>query len=226
MPSATKRRKIDELMEKASDALRQMSYFEAERMALKALNMAWQNRDWERMARIVLPLQEARRQRYQKALDVGTITVIDEQPITEEMAVEAGCYLVQPPLVGADGRRLRLAGQHRDVPVAVLCREPTTQLGLVPIVATIPGKSFRVKVRPPADREHPDPAWFTSAMQDVGDAALQCIDPDKAVDRRIEALMEMLDAIPLHEGLHQALEEACREAMHELAGHESSDAAT
>lgn len=225
--SAAKRRKIDELMEKASDALARMSWFEAERLAIRALSLAWQHRDFERMARIVLPLQESRRQRFQKALDAGAdgVAVVDQPPDGEELSVVPGCYLVQPPLVGADARRLRVAALQRDVPVAVLCREPATQLGLVPVVSTIPGKSFRTKMPPPKNREQPDLAWFVDALEELGNAAMHAIDPEKAVDRRIEALLEMLDALPEHEGLHQMLEEACREAMHVHADDASSGAA-
>ncbi|MCZ6834346.1 MAG: hypothetical protein O7G85_01095 [Planctomycetota bacterium] len=224
MTSLSKQHKIDELMEKASHALARMSYFEAERFAVKALNMAWQQREYERMARIVLPLQEARRQRYQQALDIGTIRFMDDETISEEMQVDEGCYMVRPPKVGADGRRLRLAGLHREIPVAVVCHEPVTQLGLIPIVSTIPGKSYRVKVRPPADRDNPDMAWFASAIEELGDAALQIIDPARPAERRIETLMEMLDAIPEHEKIHQVLADTCRELMHENAEDASSGA--
>lgn len=220
-----KRRKIDDLMEKASEALGQMAYFEAEHMALKALNMAWQRNDFERMTRIVLPLQEARRQRFQQALEAGSITIVDETPITEDIALEPGCYLVFPPLVGADARRLRLAGLTRDIPVAVVCLEPRTQLGLFPVVATVPGKSFRTKIKPPKDPENIEMAWFAGALEDLGDATLQTIDPEKSVERRIEAILEMLDAMPEHEGLHQVLERTCREAKHELAPDASSSEA-
>lgn len=50
-------------MEQASVALVERRYFEAERLALQALRKAHAARDYERMARIVLPLQEARRQK-------------------------------------------------------------------------------------------------------------------------------------------------------------------
>lgn len=225
MSDAMKRRKIDDLMEKASEALGQMAYFEAERMAFKALHMAWQRNDFERMARIVLPLQEARRQRFQQALDTDSITVVDEAPITEDIELEPGCYLVLPPLVGADARRLRLAGLTRDIPVAVVCLEPRTQLGLFPVVATVPGKSFRTKIKPPKDPENIEMAWFAGALEDLGHASLQTIDPEKTVERRIESLLEMLDAMPAHEGLHQVLEKTCREAMHELTPDASSSEA-
>jgi len=223
---AAKRKKIDELMEKASAALAHMRWFEAERLAHKALIMAWQHRDVERMARIILPLQEARRQRFQKALDAGHVTVVDRAPIAEDIKVEPGCYLVGPPLVGADARRIRLAALVQESPVIVLCREPVTQLGLVPVVTTIPGKSFRAKVRPPKNREQPDLAWVVEALDDLGHAAIHSIDPHQAVERRIDALLEMLDAMPEHEGLHQTLEETCREAMHAGIGETASGAPT
>ncbi len=213
MTSVAKRQKIDELMEKSSAALARMSYFEAERMAFKALNMAWQNNSYERMARIVLPLQEARRQRLQLALDTGSVTLIDEQPVSEDVKINPGCYLVCPPLVGADARRLRIAALQQEVPVAVVCFEPIAQTGLLPIVATIPGKSYRTKIKPPDDPDNLELAWFAGAMEAVGDTAIASIDPEKTVERRIEALLEMLDAMPEHEGLHQILEDTCREAM-------------
>ena len=105
--SANSAAKIDELMGKASESLAHTAYFEAERLACRALEMAHAGRDYERMARIVLPLQEARRQRFQLALDTGEVIVVEEE-VTEEMDVAPGCYLIQPKQVGADARRLWL----------------------------------------------------------------------------------------------------------------------
>ena len=217
MTSATKHRKIDELMEKASEALARMSYFEAERLAVKALNMAWQQRDYERMARILMPLQEARRLRYQIALDLAKITIIDEQLINEEFRIYPGCYLVRPPRVGAGARRLRLAAFNAEIPVAVVCREPDTILKLCPIVAISPGNSIRTQIDRPEDPDDPDMAWFVGAMEALGDAAIEDMDTGKAVEKRLEYLLGCLDAIPEHERLHQALARTCREAAQNLA---------
>lgn len=205
-------RKIDELMERASGALVQMRYFEAERMALKALAMAREATDFERMSRIIMPLQEARRQRLQQALDVEGVTIVD-QPVEENSVLESGCYLVRPLMVGADARRMRLAALNHDVPVLVVCREPNDQLGLVPIVAITPGKTLRAKVRPQPKKENPDQAWLVEAMEELGDASLRGIDPALEIVRRIDLLLMYLDALPEHEGLHIALEESCKEAM-------------
>lgn len=203
---------IDDLMERASEALARTRYFEAERMALKALTMAHGAHDHERMSRILLPLQEARRQRWQMALDTGDIHIVKE-PFGDEIKLKPGCYLVQPPLVGADARRLRLKALEQDVPAAVICREPTTQTRLIPVVA-IGRVTIRTQVRPANAEETPTLEWLNSAMEALGDTAIEELDPALSLERRIEALMERLDAIPDHEKLHQALAETAREAIH------------
>ena len=105
-----------------------------------------------------------------------------------------------------------MAGLEQEIPVAVVCREPLTMLKLCPIVAITPGKSFRATVVPP-DPEKPDLAWFVDAMKAIGDAAIQTIDLEKPATRRVENLMECLEAVPDHEQLHQVLEATCREAI-------------
>ena len=55
-------RDIDAKMEHASEALARCEYFLCERLAGEALGAAREKNDFERLARICLPLQEARRQ--------------------------------------------------------------------------------------------------------------------------------------------------------------------
>ena len=55
------------LLAKAEQALSRHQWFEAERLALKALELARAAREFDEMARITLPLQETRRQRMQVA---------------------------------------------------------------------------------------------------------------------------------------------------------------
>lgn len=224
MPRTQKQMKIDELMEQASAALVRTAYFETERLALKALLMAREAKEWELMARILLPLQEARRQRLQQALDTGTMVIV-EDPITEDMKVSPGCYIVGPPQVGADARRLRLLGLQQEVPLAVVCCEPMTRAGLCPIVAIAPGVTVRTKIRPPKNPDCPELAWFTGALEALGDAAIQSVDSGIEIDRRIDALLIRLDALPEHELLHQALELLCREAQHSAQDDAASVAA-
>lgn len=207
---------IDKLMEQSSRALSKMRYFEAERLANKALGMAREARDFDRMARIVLPLLEARRQRFQQALDVDAVHILDE-PIEDETVLEPGCYLVQPPLVGADARRLRLTALEHEVPVAILCREPEDRLGQIPVAAVTPGKTLRTKVEPPEDDDDFDVPWLVGAIDELGDFSVDTLDPELEIVRRIDALLQMINALPEHERLHVALEDACKQAAHEQA---------
>jgi hypothetical protein len=153
--------RIDAMMEKASRALVARRYFEAERLCAEALQIAFNHQDYERMARVVLPLQEARRQKRDLAIDAGKVYVVGAQ-WTEESPIRPGCYLVVPPRVGMDGRQLRERADEKQVPIVVLTREPTTRTGHWPIVALGP-VTVRVKVPPPtADDLSAPPAKSTA----------------------------------------------------------------
>ncbi|MFO0830187.1 MAG: hypothetical protein U0572_18745 [Phycisphaerales bacterium] len=206
---------IQQIMEKAQTALHRSAWFEAERLALKGLEMARSARDYGLMARVTLPLQEARRQRLQLALDTKRINIVNE-PIGEDLRVSPGCYLVQPPAVGADARRLRLAALEQEVPAAVLCREPLTRARLCPIV-TIGQVTIRTKINPPRSWDKPTFAWFVGALEALGDAAIETLDRGVDPIRQIDALLARLDAWPDHERLHQELAETCRLAAKEIA---------
>jgi len=141
---------IDSLMERASRALIGRDYFAAERLCLEALEIAHKACDYERMARICLPLQEARRQKRDLAADAaarGAIFPVDDE-LPAPGTLRPGCYLVRPPRVGLDGRMLRELADRREVPVIVVVREPRTRAGLWPIVALGP-VTIRAQVPPP-----------------------------------------------------------------------------
>lgn len=214
--ASAKTTSVQTLMTKAQQALSRNHWFEAERLAAKALDMARAEGDFHLMARIVLPLLEARRQRMQIALDSKKVVILDAPP-PADMELKPVCYLVQPPLVGADARRLRLLALEREVPALVLCREPKTQLGLCPIVA-IGQVTIRARIDAPKNWDKPTPAWFAEAGEQLGDAAIESIDPTADSARQVDALLERLDALPDHEKLHQALEETCQIAAKAYAG--------
>ena len=209
MSPATTARKVDDLLSKAEKSLRRKRYFEAERMAGEAMLMARQDGDFARMAKSVRPLQKARRRRLDLAVEVGAVTILDA-PFTEGDEIEPGSYLVRPPMVGVDGRRFRLAAFALDVPVAVVCCEPITQLGLCPLVALSGNVVVRTKIDPPADPDHPDLPWLLDAIQALGDWAIESMDTQLAPQRYIDELLSRIDAIPEHDGLHECLEAACR----------------
>lgn len=198
---------VDTVMEQAEAALRAGRWFEAERLALRALSASRRRERWETMARVVLPLQEARRLRIGKALEQKGVTIVDTA-VHDTEPVAPGCYLIQPPLVGADARRLRLAALRQEVPVAVVCREPLTQLKRCPIVA-IGAITIRARIAPPKSDRKPTLEWFIGAMEALGDAAIESVDSGMDLDRQIDHVMACLDSIPDHEKLHQLLHEMC-----------------
>lgn len=205
---------IDDLMEKASRALVETDYFAAEALCLKAMARARRAGDFERMARISMPLQESRRQRREAAADTGRVIVLDAAP-RSGAGLEPGCYLLRPPLIGLHGRSVRDLLTRRGVPAVVLVREPTTQKGLWPIVGVGVGEPqpsvVRVQVAPPAG-DVPDVGWMLAAQERLGDAAIAKVRAEWPADHRVDDLWEYLEAVPDHEKLAQAFEAACREA--------------
>ncbi len=213
MSSSKKDERLQELMEKAEAALRRGQWFETERLAQRGMEMARRSEDFGAMARICLPLQEARRQRVQAALDLKKISVLYEGNM-EEIKVEPGCYVIMPmQLVGADARRLRLATLRDEKPATVICCEPPNLRGLWPIVA-IGVVTVRAYVAPPENEKKPSMKWYVNAMEALGDAGLtgSHVDSGMDLDRQIDAVLGLLDSVPDHEGLHQVLAEMCREA--------------
>ncbi len=202
--------KIDALMDDASAALAKTDYFTCERLASKALASAFQVRDFERMARIVLPLQESRRQKRLLAADTGRVFRLSEKA-PEDEPLEAGCYLIEPMLVGADGRDVRERADAEETPVLVVVREPETQLGAWPLVMIGP-MTVRTRVAPPEGGE-PTVEWMLMASEALGDEAISQVDPDESGEDRVEEYLDRLAVCPEHEKLHQRLAEACRDAV-------------
>ncbi|HYE62784.1 MAG TPA: hypothetical protein VD997_12380 [Phycisphaerales bacterium] len=215
---------IDQLMERASSALGATNYFEAETLCLKALTRCAAANDFDRMARICLPLQEARRQKREEAVDSGRCMIIQSLPKRSD-PIEPGCYLLEPPLIGIEAVTMRELCDRRKVPALVLCREPRTSAGKWPIVG-VSGTDreslvVRVQVEPPTEfdlpdnrqqqqpRQGPAPSWFVRTQEALGDAAIAKIKPDLPPDWRAMDLFEMLRAVPDHEKLIQALMAAC-----------------
>lgn len=243
--------RIDVLMEQASHALVARKYFEVEELCVEALRRAQAASDFDRVARVALPLQEARRQKRDLAFDAAVedkaVFVVDGEVPTGK-ALVPGCYLVAPPRVGVDGRVLREAADAKRVPIIVVVREPRSRDGMWPIV-TVGPVTVRTKVAPPLpppppkpsgrgkkttkNVKHqspvapggnpavaaldtpPDPKWFLTANEALGDAAITACLLRPTAFSQAESLIDHLAAQPDHEKLHQALEEAARRAARE-----------
>jgi len=224
MESTLKSNSIDELMERACLHIAAAEYFDAERLCVRALRAARSTLDFERMARIVLPLQEARRQKRVSAFDAGMVAVVRaRQDIPKPMA--AGCYLIKPPMIGRDGTSLRETLNRRSTPASVLTREPLTRTRKWPIVGVGP-MVIRVQIAPPwpiervegsvskdNDTRLPPVEWFARASEALGDAAIAALAEGDHPHYRVDDLLDFLEAHPEHEKLHQELERACRAAI-------------
>lgn len=200
-------------MERAQAALKSGQWFEAERVAQRALEISHQAWEFGRMRRILMPLLEARRQRMLAAATGSTVKWVRGE-LDEDHSVGQGLHMLEPPHVGADARRIRLTALRREVPAMVLCREPTTQLGLVPIVA-IGLITVRVRIKAPERPEKPTKQWFLKACEALGDGAIGMIDGGLDAVRQVDHAMSLLDSVPDHEGLHMTLLRLCEAAEKE-----------
>lgn len=224
---------IDASMERASRALAEARYFEGAALCVEALRAARAADDFGRMARICLPLQEARRWVRQEALDAGAVRVVSRASDLPG-PIAPGCYLVQPPLVGVDARRLREQAWGSAIPVFVLCREPMTAAGQWPIVG-VGERVARVRIDPPngvvrAERAEGEgsprsvtgdrmtlvvsPEWFAAAGEALGDMAIAqaegAAEPGDPAPWVVDDFLDLIEACPEHEKFMQALARACR----------------
>jgi len=203
---------LDDIMEQAGRALTQGDYFQCEKLADKALHTAWNNENYDLIARIAMPLQEARRQRVLAALELAgdDITIFDEpypdlatdlesdETTTAPPPIQPGCTIFQPPCVGADARRFAMIALETETPIITFAIEPQTQTGLLPIVSVGP-TIIRTYVQPP---ETMDPAWCIEAINTLGRAAIESLDAKRPPNRLVNDLMDLLDSLPESEALH------------------------
>jgi hypothetical protein len=146
--------KIEQLCEDGQDQLSRMEYLEAERTLAAAEEIAWWAKDWDTLARLYMPLQEARRQRRQRCgegiikldyLAGGPDDRIDGRRMVQEtnqgQILIAGRGSIQPAI---DARRAQLElGLYVDVFLAAVYPIEAGR-----IVAIIPGDDVMLPPMP------------------------------------------------------------------------------
>jgi len=210
MPPATRTKAIQDLVDRGKTALGDEHWFEAERVLERAMSMSAGRQDFAGMIEILECLHAARAGRRKDALASRAAVRIVDELVSDEVELDQGRWLVQPPLVGADARRLRLLALSREIPLLVLCREPTTQLGRIPVVAIGPSGAVRTQVDPPGNEAKPTATWFREALAALGKEALGRLDPAHAAPRRLDAVLDLLDTLPEDDGLHKEPIKRCR----------------
>jgi hypothetical protein len=207
-----------------ADVASESDPFRAETRLARGLRAAREAGAFDLMPEMVLALADRRMARLDAAIEAARLTVVEESFEEEEVQLVAGFYLLRPPLlVGADARRIRLMAIEQSVPVLAVCHEPITGVGLCPLVAIAPGATIRTKVRPPADWADAEAVadWLLEANEALGDRAVDLIDGELAAIKRLDQLLDRLDAIPEHRELHEAIAaiipEVIREAEEDAA---------
>lgn len=228
---------LGDLMERASQALSHLDYLTCEAYCLEALQRARAHEDWDYYARILLPLQEARRQRRMIAADgvirLGTARL--EQPVEDWLGqLKTGCIVVSHPHKAEHARTLADEAQRQRRHVEVLfAANPidddtwTLRSYAGPEVTALvpaPPKPWRDLWLAPGERPRADDEddeqitdavtepsdWFIRATEALGDAAIDKVTaPEGSLDR-IEQLEAMLQVVTDHELLHQRLGDAAR----------------
>lgn len=222
---------LDDIMEQASQALAELDYPGCEALCMRALAEARARGDWAFYSRVVLPLQEARRQKRQAALDgpirLGTASYVgDALGLIERLP--AGALVVTAPLAPDDADRVDRAARDSGRAIEVLFAQPDAD-GKFWAVHTYRGQLYQaLRPAPPADMlgqalpgqdalpgSQLTPAhWFMQASEALGNAAIALAnEPMDAIDR-VALLEQALCAVGDHELLHQRLADAAR-AMHD-----------
>ena len=228
-------------MERASQALVRMDYLSAEAQCLDALRRAREAEQWAYYARILLPLQEARRQRRMIAAE-GTIRLgTRHQPaaITDWLRdLDAGCLVLTQPATADQARALESEARRTQRYVELLLADNAPDADrwtlrafrgpAVTCTLAAPPAAWRDAWLQPGER--PDPGadaaldahytpadWFIDATEALGDAALQQVQHPRGSAQRISELEQMLEVITDHEYLHQYLADAARAMQHSVA---------
>jgi len=230
---------VDTIMEQASLALKRMDYLGCEAHCLKALALTRENQDWPNYARVLLPLQEARRQRRMIAADgvvrLGSNDLGQPSEWIEKLS-NGGCILLTHPHTIDQARELCQTTRSRDLYVEVLYADNTADASpwrlrsfQGPAVECdveappenwldcwINGGSISADTNSPQDKPEGFPGraadWFLDCCEALGDAAMSQVSDTLAPQQYIEALESCLLVVTDHELLHQHLWDAAGKA--------------
>jgi hypothetical protein len=205
-----------ERMERASIALAKMDYLACEALCLDALAETRRDGNWSDYTRILLPLQEARRQRRMIAAEgkvrLGSASL--EGSPSDWLADHAPMCIAftSPHTVDDAARFTQLAGEQYKYVEALFVDSATDAATWT--VRSFAGPAVQCELTAPPREAidtwtHSD-RWFLAASEALGDAALQTVTAKLGTIERIEQLEHCLGAATDHEILHQRLWDAAR----------------
>ena len=206
---------IDAQMETASQQLADLDYAASEATCLDALAAARAAEDWNLYARIVLPLQECRRQRRVHAADAGIQVGLAKGADVPE----TGCVVFTAPHEPADAHAWETAGRdagrlvqglyaqaaHRKTWRIICPADPT-------LACPVPAPYQQFPQNQPLEGEKKTKAvhFFIASGEALGNAALERVTADEGTVERVDQLEAAIAAVGDHEILHQRLADAAR----------------
>lgn len=219
---------LDSLMETASIALAEMDYARCEALCVEAFDQARAELDWVMVQRVLLPLQEARRQKRQAAIDGMILLGTPDKATAIESLISderCGCIVLTQPYVKEDAITLDTLIRERHRTIEILFADTTVEDDDWTI-ATFNGPQASIQVPAPSRdwigqwvdslaTQPPTPAhWFMRASESLGNAALDAVDAPVGSMERFDQLALALAGAGDHEILHQRLADAAK-ALHE-----------
>ncbi len=211
-------------METASQALAELDYARCESLCVDALGQARQAADWVMYQRVLMPLQEARRQRRQAALDGPILlgTPKDEQDVAAQVAdIEQGCVVLTWPCTATDAKAIGDAVRDGNRPIELLFADNASDSATwrvtsfagpqISVDLPAPKSDWVGQWVDPAAIAPPTPAhWFMQASEALGNVALAAIDAKTGSLAYLQALEHALSCVDDHEILHQRLASAAK----------------
>ncbi len=218
---------LDALMERASVALVGMDYLTCEDLCLEALAQARAEERWAYYARVLLPLQEARRHRRMIAAEgvvrLGSTSLDLADPQLAAKEASPGCLVLTHPHTVADAATLVAHAREQHLFLEVLFCDNTTSDETwrvtshdgSPVAVSLPAPPPAWRDRPLAWDQPPPPTarktpsrpadWVIDAGEALGDAALSQVAGITAPAQRLVALEACLLTAPDHELILQHL---------------------
>jgi hypothetical protein len=206
--------KATKALDECRAAIDASDWFAADRAGVSALSIGASEtvRDFQVVSDACQLLAHARSSKLSAAIETGKLIqpgVFD----AEADPIEPACYLIEPPMVGADGRVLRERAEAEGIPVLVVVREPTTRLGKWPVVMIGPA-TVRVRIDPPPNDE-PTIDWLIGACDALGLEAVRQGLSDERPEVRLSLLLERLQTLNHHAELTQEIVRTCETLLSE-----------
>ncbi len=186
--------------------------FTNEKKSISAVDQARSAQDWKTLSKAIHDLSDSRQALAKLAKNGRRVQVIESIEDADSIK-EAGRFLVRPPLVGRDASLIHHALKEKGVASLIVCREPTTKLGLCPIVALGSGVTVRVQVDEPKNNDKPTCAWFDHAIDELGAHVVEEAEKQEGGERRLDFLLAHLPAIATYKPAYLLAVACCKAIM-------------